>query len=211
MVVLATADTYGGVLTYATQLASGVKKEGINTVLAVFGQPLPRSVREQLDPGVEVLEAPYRLEWMENPWEDVARSLDWLAGLVDRLRPDVLHLNTYAHAAVPVAIPRLLVAHSCVASWWRAVHGVEAPAAYERYRAVVRAGLAAADVVIAPTAAFAEQIAALYGVVPTVIPNATAVPAGPIGARHEIVLAAGRLWDPAKNLRLLDAVAGRIR
>ena len=31
-------------------------------------------------------------------------------------------LNAYVHAALPFGRPVLVVAHSCVTSWWRAVH-----------------------------------------------------------------------------------------
>lgn len=211
MVVLATTDPFGGAFTYAAQLAAAAFDRGVHTVLAVLGGRLSRAQRRELDPSVDVREGPFRLEWMDDPWEDVGRSMEWLATLAAETRPDVLHLNTFAHAALDVGIPRLLVAHSCVCSWWRAVHGQEAPAGYDRYRAVVRSGLDGADVVVAPTAAFAEELVHEHGPIRElrVVANGTAVRSAD-GPRDPVVLAAGRLWDEAKNLLLLDQVAARL-
>ena len=36
-------------------------------------------------------------------------------------KPDIVHLNNYVHAALPFRAPKLVVGHSCVLSWWRAV------------------------------------------------------------------------------------------
>ena len=47
------------------------------------------------------------------------------------------------------------VNHSCIATWWAAVHGSTLPERYGWCADVIRAGLAAADVVVTPTAAFA--------------------------------------------------------
>jgi glycosyltransferase involved in cell wall biosynthesis len=121
-----------------------------------------------------------------------------------------VHLNGYVHAALPWRQPVLVTAHSCVCSWWRAVHGVEAPPQWEAYRRNVTQGLAAADQLAAPTQAFLDEMRGRYR--PTapasVIPNARA-PGCFLGdseaPRDELILASGRLWDEAKNMRTLDA------
>ena len=59
--------------------------------------------------------------------------------------------------ALPWHAPVVVVAHSCVRSWWRAVKGEGAPERLEAYRAAVAAGLAAARMVIAPTIACAKS------------------------------------------------------
>src|ERR1043165_5513913 len=59
---------------------------------------------------------------------------DWLLHLASRLCPDVIHLNGYAHASLPWRGPILVVGHSCVFSWWQAVHGNEPDAAWHRYQ-----------------------------------------------------------------------------
>jgi glycosyltransferase involved in cell wall biosynthesis len=105
------------------------------------------------------------------------------------------------------------VGHSDVASWYRAVRGHEAPPSWERYRRVVRAGLAAADCVIAPSAAMLRSLVADYGPLPRarVIYNARdAARFHAADDKAPLVLAAGRLWDDAKNLAALEAVAPRV-
>ena len=67
--------------------------------------------------------AEFALEWMDEPWDDVARAGDWLLALEERDRPDVVHLNGYVHGAAALSRPCLVAAHSCVLSWWAAVHG----------------------------------------------------------------------------------------
>ncbi len=93
--------------------------------------PLP-SDEQRLEarriPGLDLIESSYALEWMENPWSDVDAAGDWLLGLADRLRPDIVHLNGYAHGALRWNAPSVVVAHSCVVSWWNAVHRCDPPA-----------------------------------------------------------------------------------
>ena len=58
-----------------------------------------------------------------DPWEEMEAAGTWLLELEERFRPDVIHLNGYSQAALPWRAPVLVVAHSCVLSWWQAVHG----------------------------------------------------------------------------------------
>jgi glycosyltransferase involved in cell wall biosynthesis len=195
MKVLMTADTVGGVLTYANDLAAALDAE---VVRATFG---PR--------GAGRYHRDLRLEWMDDPWDDVARAEEWLLEIEERERPDVVHLNTYAHGAAPFRASKVVVGHSCVLSWWRAVKGCAAPAEWDHYRDVVRAGLRGADAVIAPTAFMLGELEELYGPLPgrpRVIHNGSAAPVHR-GPKQRFVLAAGRMWDEAKNLCALEAAA----
>jgi glycosyltransferase involved in cell wall biosynthesis len=162
-------------------------------------------------PSLVLHESDFRLEWMDEPWDDVARAGEWLARLERDLAPDVVHLNGYAHGALPWRVPAVVVAHSCVASWWRAVHGVAAPAAWDHYRAAVRAGLDGAAAVVAPTRAMRDALVSEYGPVARsrVVPNGRDVSAFRPGRKEPIVLTVGRLWDEAKNVRaVVDAMCG---
>jgi glycosyltransferase involved in cell wall biosynthesis len=214
MRVLMTADTVGGVWTYALDLAAALTRRGVHVDLATMGAPAQPDQRRaaSLIPGLRVLESRWRLEWMDDPWADVDAAGDWLLRLERELRPDVVHLNGYAHGALPFAAPRLVVGHSCVASWWRAVHGCDMPASYDTYRARVRAGLLAADRVVAPTGAMADALVEHYGLArsPGVIANG--IPRRRRGPNRKapFVLAAGRLWDPAKNLAALNEAAAHV-
>ncbi len=56
-----------------------------------------------------------------------------------------------------------MAGHSCVLSWWQAVHGADAPDEWCEYRRRVRAGLRAADAVVAPTRAMLGSLAPSTG------------------------------------------------
>ena len=209
MKVLLSTDTVGGVLTYTAELARALEAQGDEVVVATMGPRLHREQRALL-PG-RVHESGFRLEWMEDPWDEVAAAAEWLLAIEDEERPDVVHLCSFAHGAAPFRAPKLLVAHSDVLSWWRAVHGGEAPARWDRYREEMTAGLAGADAVVAPTRAMLAELERDHELRPgvaTAIHNGSAAPAAPAGVeKRPLVLGSGRLWDQAKNLAALDAAA----
>jgi glycosyltransferase involved in cell wall biosynthesis len=146
---------------------------------------------------------------MENAWDEVDAAGEWLMALERDLRPDVVHLNQYAFGTLPFRAPRLVVAHSCVASWWRAVHGVAAPASWDTYRLRVRQGLRGTQMVAAPTKAMLEGLKRDYGWTGAgrVLPNGCRPDAFSCTAKKPFVLAAGRFWDAAKNLQALEQAA----
>jgi glycosyltransferase involved in cell wall biosynthesis len=204
-----TADTVGGVWTYALDLARALSERGIEVALATMGDPLSDSQRETVEriPRLKLFESAFRLEWMEEPWRDVERAGEWLLRLESRIAPDVVHLNGYAHAALAWDAPVLVVGHSCVLSWWEAVHGVPAPPEWAEYRRRVAAGLAAADSVVTPTRAMLTALQRLYGVgCGSVVPNGCRGSSA-TAAKEQLVLGAGRVWDEAKNLHRLVGVA----
>lgn len=210
--VLMTADTVGGVWTYAVELARELDARGIAVLLATMGAPLKEHQRAQVAhlARVEVHESRYALEWMQLPWADVDAAGEWLLALERDWRPDVVHLNQFAFGALPFLAPTLVVAHSCVLSWWRAVRGGLAPAEWDAYRERVATGLRGAELVAAPTRAMLETLPLNYGYTGpgVVLPNGCAPEAfAPAERKREVVLAAGRFWDEAKNLAALEAVA----
>jgi glycogen(starch) synthase len=207
--ILMTADTVGGVFTYAAELCRGLQAHGVQVVLATMGARLTRAQRAVIAAlgNVELCESDYRLEWMAWPWADVDAAGDWLLQLEATHAPDVVHLNGYAHGALPWRAPVLVVAHSCVLSWWRAVKGEDAPPEWSVYARRVAAGLARADLVVAPSRAMLDAVARLYGhlVHERVVHNGRTPHALHTGPKEPLVLSAGRLWDEAKNLAALHA------
>ncbi len=206
-----TVDPIGGVWTYALELARALEPRGIEIVLASMGARLSREqyARVLLCKNVWLFESAYRLEWMDEPWDDVDRAGDWLLDLAKRVRPDLIHLNGYSHAVLPWERPVLVTAHSCVLSWWRAVKKQQAPSQYAEYRVRVAAGLAAADCVVAPSAAMRAALAANYDpqLKCIVIPNGRNHRSFFAGEKTTAIFSCGRIWDEAKNLSLLDAIA----
>lgn len=214
MNVLMTTDTVGGVWTYGLELARALRPRGVHIRLAAMGGPLSAAQRAQAAAdGVDVWEGSFRLEWMQDSTADVAAAGDWLLTLAKALDADVIHLNGYAHATLPWAAPVLVTAHSCVCSWWRAVHECAAPEPeWTGYRHVVAASLAAADLVVAPTRALLDSMAHEYGTLgrTRVIANGSRLRTETSPAKQPFIISAGRLWDPAKNLATLRAAAAGV-
>jgi glycosyltransferase involved in cell wall biosynthesis len=212
--ILMTADTIGGVWPFAMELCAQLAQRGDRVLLAATGREPDAEQRAQaaaID-GVELHARPYRLAWMQDPWDDLEAAGQWLRELSRRFAPDVVHLNDLAHGGLPWPAPVLMTAHSCVCTWWQAVHGTRAPEEWDRYRAHVAANLHAVDRVVAPTRAMLEALVREHGAVRAseVIHNGREALAMADIAKEPFVLGAGRLWDRAKNLAMLDAVATRL-
>lgn len=208
--VLMTADTIGGVWTYALELAQGLARHDVRVALATMGEPLTAAQRGESEAAkVDVYESRFRLEWMTEPWDDVDRAGEWLLELEGELQPDLVHLNGYAHGALPWKAPCLVVAHSCVLSWWKAVKGEPAPPEWNEYRQRVAAGVRAAQAVVAPTRAMLARVLDLYGSPDRrrVIWNGRNARHYAPGTKEPLVVAAGRLGDAAKNIAALGAAA----
>ena len=210
--VLMTTDTLGGVWTYALELARALADRA-QIWLASMGAPLSAGQRAAaVDAGAHICESGFRLEWMDEPWDEVADAGAWLLDLERRLRPDVVHLNNYCHGALRWRAPVLMAGHSCVCSWWEAVHGRSAPPEWDIYRAQVAAGLRAAAVVVAPTNAMLQALGRLYGPLSDgrVVHNGLDIERFAPAAKENVILSAGRLWDQAKNISKLAEIAPKL-
>ena len=212
--ILMTADTVGGVWTYSLALAGALADYSIHVDLATMG-PLPSELQKQQVrkfSNVTLHESSYRLEWMDDPGEDIDRAGDWLLGLEKQFNPEIVHLNGYAHGVLPWAAPTCMVAHSCVLSWWEAVLGEQAPPEWAPYRAAVSAGICSARHLVAPTRAMLEALMRHYPMLPSrsVIYNGASADHFYPGRKQPIIFAAGRLWDTAKNLELVMRCADEL-
>jgi glycosyltransferase involved in cell wall biosynthesis len=214
--ILVTTDAVGGVWIYSTTLARALAASGYHVTLVTMGpKPSPSRLAEIADlfPHVGLIITDTALEWMDPEGEDAKRAGELLLRIATQLRPDLIHLNGFREASLPWPAPVVVVAHSCVTSWWQACRGGQPDdARWLQYRQAVSAGLRAADVWVAPTESFRRTINCLYQ--PTtgghVIHNGIdAVARGAVGKR-DIVLASGRIWDEAKNIAAVAAVAPRL-
>jgi glycogen synthase len=209
-----TVDAVGGVWTYAIELAEALAWHGVDVVVAAMG-PQPSSAQRR-----ELHKAPlagyhqrgYALEWMKEGRAHCSRAKDWLSSLCDSEAGDIFHVNGYAMAALPVEIPVVVAAHSCVLSWSDAVRRQPAGIDVKWYARAVEEGLNAASAIVAPTAAMLADIERLY--CPRskrlVIPNGRSSARLHPGHKEPFVLGAGRVWDEAKNLGALERVAAEL-
>ena len=205
--VLMTTDAVGGVWTFSLELARGLAAQGTATRLAVLG-PAPQA-RQRAEaagvPGLELVALPLDLEWRDRTGPlgaEARRALREAAGAAEA---EIVHVNGFREAAAGYDVPVVAVAHSCVRTWWAACRGGVPPADWAAYAQGVREGLDASAAVVAPTAAFLAGFEAAWGAVAgsRVIPNGiAALGPMPVG-KEDIILAAGRLWDEAKNIAAL--------
>lgn len=209
-----TTDTVGGVWTYAVDLCRALAPYGVEIALATMGDLPNESQRRQAAnlSNVALHVSQFRLEWMPDPWDDVDRAGDWLLQLEGTLRPDVIHLNGYAHAAMEWRAPVLIVAHSCVLTWWAAVKREPLPDQWLTYAARVSHGLRAVAHVVAPSQAMLDALRRQYRRLPetSVIYNGRDYGFAHARTKEPFVLSAGRMWDEAKNLSALAAIAGQL-
>jgi len=210
MRVLITADTVGGIWTYARELVTGLVRRGVEVTLVSFGHiPEPRQlVWVEALRNVDFRPTAFRLEWMQDSAEDIEASSEYLLNVIRETAPDILHLNQFCYGTLDIDIPKIVVAHSDVVSWWVAVHGNEPPrsAWLDWYRETVQRGLDRATTVIAPSRWMLSQIETHYGPRPQrgVIYNGrTPQWFNPHSDKDDVVLSVGRLWDAAKQVSLL--------
>jgi glycogen(starch) synthase len=210
--ILMTADAVGGVWTYALDLAAAFACMGIRTMLAVTG-PMAEEERRRADavPGLTLETAAFKLEWMAEAEADLQRTETWLVGLAARYRPDLVHLNNYSAALVGWSVPSVLVAHSCLATWWRAVHGGAPGPEWSSYLERVRRALRSAEAVVAPSRAMRADMTAAYPEEKLdqvrVIHNGRDPRLFSPVPKEPFVLCAGRLWDLGKGIDTLNEAA----
>ncbi len=213
MHALVTADTVGGVWMYARELVTGLVRSGVRVTLVSFGEiPSPQQMEwmDELD-DLDFRPTGFHLEWMQDAERDLELSSEYLLSLIGEVKPDILHLNQYAYGALDVDVPKVLVAHSDVVSWWVAVHGEEPPdSAWMRwYRETVSSGIAGATAVVAPSRWMLEELQR-YLACPaqsSVIYNGrTPTLFNPHVTKEQKAVSVGRLWDAGKQVSLLTQI-----
>jgi glycogen synthase len=210
MHVLITADTVGGVWTYTQELVTGLLSRGHRVTLVSFGK-LPTSEQTRWTESLNNFDyrpTDYRLEWMEVAERDIEESKQFLQMLIREVQPDLLHFSQYCYGDLSTNVPKIVVAHSDVISWWVSVHGClpEDSAWVRRYRQIVQKGLAGADVVVAPSRWMLDAVGQ-YHHLPCcglVIPNGRSPELfSPFVEKKDFAVTAGRVWDEGKNIALL--------
>ncbi|HXU18288.1 MAG TPA: glycosyltransferase family 4 protein [Terriglobales bacterium] len=210
MHVLITTDTLNGNWTYTRELVSGLITRGFRITLVSFGGiPLPEQTAwmERLY-GLTYHPTAFRLDWMQEGQHDFTDASEYLCSVIREAKPDIFHSNHLCYGALPLAIPRVVVAHGDLITWWQAVHGREPTASpwLRWYRQTISEGMAAASVVVAPNEWLLNSVRACYG--PgrrehVIHHGRNPIFFNPYTAKEDSVLAVGRLLDPAKQVGLL--------
>lgn len=210
MHVLVTADTIGGVWTYARELVTGLVRRGVRVTLVSFGEIPSAEQMQWLETvrNVDFRATAFRLEWMQESQDDLSSSSEFLKSIIDEVQPDLLHLNQFAYGALDIDLPKIVVAHSDVVSWWASVKN-EVPRDIPWiawYREVVQAGLEQATAVVAPSQWMLSNVRQYYCKprLGSVIYNGRSpLLFNPHMTKEETVLSVGRLWDTGKQVSLL--------
>lgn len=210
--VFITTDTVGGVWTYSIALAAGFAAQGIATTLAVLGPAPSASQRAAIAaiPHCDLTATGLPLEWALESKAEVLAVIQGLQAQAADSGSDSVHLHSPSLAFVRWLKPTVAVAHSCMATWWKAVHGDPMPAMFNLHAELVTSGLGNADAIAAPTKAFRDALHEAYGVVRSieVVHNGLEQPPATMnGQRGTELLFAGRLWDEGKNISLLSRLA----
>jgi glycosyltransferase involved in cell wall biosynthesis len=211
--VLMTVDAVGGVWRYAMDLATGLSRRGLTVTFACFGPPASRAQVAEAEAIGRCVHADAPLDWTAKSEQELGIVGRRIAAITREVSADLLHLNLPSQAAgLDLDLPTVVVSHSCIVTWFRAVRGIAPPKAWQWHEAHNRRGLRAADVVLAPSRSHADMLERCYGGLPRlrVVSNAVR----PIEAavqKEPFVLAAGRWWDDGKNAALLDTAAARAR
>lgn len=219
MRILMTTDTVGGVWTFTKQLCWELLARGHHVALVSVGRAPSHAQSNTMDAlaarwGEQfcftVSTAP--LEWMDDNDRAFNEAAPLLLQTAEGFAASLLLSSQYCFAALPFPGPRIVVAHSDVLSWAKACRPERLPPSHwlERYCALVRRGLECADAVVAPTRWMLHALEKNFPIPGElhVIYNGRTI-SHPHGneMRQMQAVAAGRLWDEAKNLQLLAQTA----
>ena len=212
--VLMTTDTVGGVWTYCMELCEALQMHNAEVHLVTEGGLMSTWQKEEVDrlKNVTVYETEHALEWMPDPWQSIDKAGEWLLALAGAIHPDIVHLNGYTYAALPWPCATLIVAHSDVFSWFFAVKETAPSREWDEYYLRVKRGLAHTDLVIAPSLGALHVLQQVYGMPGNkkVIYNGRSSSHFTPKEKKPYVMAMGRVWDEAKNIKLLADNASAI-
>ena len=214
MRLLMTTDTVGGVWTFTSELASELLARGCHVALVSFGRAPSREQEGWLRnltnkcPNFLFAASETPLEWMPENASAYTGGEPLLLKLCASFQPDALLLSQFCFGALPVDAPKIVLAHSDVLSWAEAVGKVPLPedAWLRTYCSLAQRGLNGANTVVAPTRAMLKDLRANFSVAARaqVIANGRTLPCvDNTSARKLRAVTAGRMWDDAKNLKLL--------
>ena len=206
-----TTDTLGEVWDYSLELCRELEGHGVQVHLLSMGNWPDDSQEKEVSrlDNVVFYRSSYKLEWMDRPWEDVAKAKKWLAAIYHTIRPDLVHFNNFTHLEHPGECPIITVYHSCVLSWWKSLRVSPTPAIWYAYRQWVANALNASDVIVSPSNSMLEQLERIHPIesqTRVIHSGRNTVGAGPV-KKEPLILCSGRIWDQGVDLRYLSHLA----
>ena len=218
MRVLLTTDTVGGVWTYTRELTEGLLNFGHTVALVSFGRlpDLPQQhyvahLARKFGHRFFYRASDMPLEWMPDNHLAYEQGAELLNRVAETFEPTILHTSQFCFGRSTLSIPTVTVAHSDVLSWADSCTPAGLPRSpwLTKYQHLVQQGLDASDAVVAPTFWMLNALARHFSLPAyrRVIANGRtlALPQPP-PAREPQAVSAGRLWDPAKNIGLLQQI-----
>ena len=209
--VLMTLDAVGGVWRYTLDLTRGLTQRGVAVTLVGVGPPPSRDQQGELETihhkKVFWLDEP--LDWMVGGGAELRPLRERLLRVVEEQGVELLHLNVPSQAhGLNLPHPIVVVSHSCVVTWWRAVQRTPLPADLRWQHESNLLGFRRADLVLAPSRSHAGALVRAYGPLEglRVLHNASSHEASEV-SKAPFVLGAARWWDEGKSAELLDAAA----
>lgn len=211
--ILMTVDAVGGVWRYAMELGAALRPLGYMTHFVGLGPEPSQAQRSEARAIGELTWLDEPLDWMVGDAAELRGVAPSIARVARRVEAELLHLNLPSQAdGLEIDLPIVVAAHSCLATWWRAMRGTPLPPEWKWQREANRIGMHAADAVVAPSASFAGLLQQEYGTCGKlhVVHNGISSFLSD-GAKQPFVFAAGRWWDEGKNAAILDAAAKTIQ
>jgi glycosyltransferase involved in cell wall biosynthesis len=213
--VLMTADTVGGVWTYCVELCKALQRYNVKFHLVTMGAKMKQWQLAEVEAleNVHVYETEYKLEWMQNAWDDVEQSGKYLLELEERIQPDLIHLNSFSYGSLPFKAPKITVAHSDVFSWWKQVLIDQPSSDWSEYYERVKEGLQQSNHLIAPSNTMKAFVNKIYKpqTKSTTIYNSRNSKLFYNGEKQPYIFSMGRVWDEGKNIKLLIEAASKIK
>ena len=206
--LLMTVDAVGGVWRYAMELARALTSRGVDVIFLCLG---PKPARQQVVEAEEtgtLLCSDHRLDWMAQDKTEMVAACASIDRVTEEHDIDLLHLNAPAQAAhLKTDLPRIVVSHSCMPSWWYIVRGGQLPEDWEWRQRENRQGFEAANATIVPSGAHADILTECYGRIAGLEVVHNGIGAVLHGQEKEsFAFAAGRWWDEGKNGRIFNGI-----
>ena len=221
MRILITTDVVGGVWQFTHDLAAGLLREGSSVALvSLGGSPTAEQadqcarLRSEYRNNFQYESCPVPLEWMQENHGAYFDAVPLLSRIARDFAADLVHANQFCFGAFPLDIPKIITAHSDVLSWAEACRSepLENSPWLRQYRRLVADGLKGASAIVAPTQWMLNALRKNFPlrIRCEVIPNGrTLAPTAP-GERQLRAITAARLWDEAKDVRMLGDVSAPV-